>query len=94
MAIEKRSKNEITFVFDQIPDAKSVYLVGDFNEWDPKARRMVKARNGTFRAKMKLPPGDHSYKFVVDGIWLADPSCEQYPNAFGTTNSIARVARG
>lgn len=92
MAIEKRSKNEIIFVFDQILDAKSVYLVGDFNEWDPKARRMVKARDGTFRAKMKLSPGDHAYKFVVDGIWLADPSCEQYPNAFGTTNSIARVA--
>ena len=92
MAIEKRSKDEIVFVFDQIPDAKSVYLVGDFNEWNPKARRMVRAKDGTFRAKMKLPAGDHASKFVADGIWLADPGCEQYPNPYGTTNSIARVA--
>ena len=92
MAIEKRSNNEIVFIFDQILNARTVYLVGDFNDWNPKSRRMIRSQDGTFRAKMNLPAGDHAFKFVADGTWLADPSCEQHPNPFGTTNSIARVA--
>lgn len=83
--------NLTAFVCDVKPDAKEVYLVGDFNDWDPQADRMVK-RKGVFQKLLQLEPGEYQYKFLVDGQWHADPSAAaQVPNAFGTINSIVRV---
>jgi len=82
-----------TFVCDGLAEARTVYLVGDFNDWDPTATRMRKARSGGFRATVALPPGTHHYKFVADGVWMHDPrAAEQEMNQFGTLNSVVRVA--
>ncbi len=78
------------FVCDVNPDAKSVYLVGDFNNWDREATRMVK-RHGMFQKKLKLKPGIYQYKFLVDGEWYTDPNANQVDNAFGTQNSVLEV---
>ena len=90
MAIQRSKTGETVFIFES-PEAKKVFLAGDFNEWDPSARRMRKSKDGTFRAKLKLDPGDYSYKFLADDVWLPDPTSEQQHNPFGTTNSIVRV---
>lgn len=83
---------EITFIFTGHPDARQVYLAGDFNHWDPKKHRMSKYRDGSFRARLALKPGVYQYKFVSDGIWLNDPEArEQVRNSFGTVNSQVRV---
>jgi 1,4-alpha-glucan branching enzyme len=83
--------NLTAFVCDIKPDAREVYLVGDFNDWDPRADRMVK-RKGLFQKLLQLEPGEYQYKFLVDGQWHADPSAmTQVPNAFGTLNSVVRV---
>ena len=80
-----------TFVCDLKPGAEEVYLVGDFNGWDPRADRMQK-RSGRFQKKVRVTPGEHQYKFVVDGEWYADPAAEmQVPNKHGTTNSVIKV---
>lgn len=79
------------FVCDLRPDAREVYLVGEFNNWNPKADRMTKTKNG-FRRTLQLAPGEYQYKFLVDGQWHNDPSApKQVPNTFGTTNSVIRV---
>ena len=92
MIKQKSKKSQITFVCDLVPGARKVYLAGDFNHWDSQARRMAKAKDGTFRARMKLPPGKHEYKFVADGLWLNDPASDgQVANPYGTLNSILRV---
>ena len=68
-----------------------VYLAGDFNEWNPRSHRMFK-REGYFKRKLKLEPGAHEYKFVVDGEWITDPTAaEQRANGFGSLNSVIRV---
>lgn len=73
------------------PNAREVYLVGEFNNWNPRADRMTKTKNG-FRRTLQLPPGEYQYKFLVDGQWHNDPSAaRQVPNTFGTTNSVVRV---
>ena len=83
---------EIAFILTGHPDARQVYLVGDFNQWDPKKHRMSKYRDGSFRARLALKPGAYQYKFVADGIWLNDPQAwEQVKNAFGTVNSQVHV---
>lgn len=93
---EKTEENErkgsaTVFVFNSNPDAKEVYLVGEFNNWDPRADRMVKTK-GAFRKTLRLVPGEYQYKFIVDGEWHNDPSAiRQIPNRFGTMNSVVCV---
>jgi len=68
-----------------------VFLAGDFNEWNPRSHRMFK-KEGHFKRKIKLAPGAHQYKFVVDGEWVTDPAAtEQRPNEFGSLNSVIHI---
>ena len=55
------------------PGAKSVYLVGDFNEWDPTALAMSRQVDGAWFAQVPLCHGHHRYFFVVDGKPTLDP---------------------
>ena len=70
---------------------KAVYLAGDFNEWNPKGKKMT-FKSGVYSASVKLAPGSYQYKFVVDGIWCADPeNANAVPNDQGTFNSVITV---
>ena len=72
---------------------KTVCLAGDFNGWDPSAKKMAfKARTGVYAASVKLAPGTYQYKFVIDGAWCADPeNVNAVPNDQGTFNSVITV---
>jgi 1,4-alpha-glucan branching enzyme len=72
---------------------KNVYLAGEFNKWDPTAKKMAyKAKEGVYAATVKLAPGSYQYKFVIDGIWCADPeNVESVQNDQGTFNSVVNV---
>lgn len=90
---DKKKSGELTFVCHANPKAKSVYLAGSFNGWEPAKQRMVKSRDGTFRAKVKLPPGKYEYKFIADGVWVDDSDAEiKEVNQFGTTNSVVEIS--
>lgn len=52
--------------------AQLVYLVGDFNNWNPTVERMEK-EGDTFTISLFLVEGSYRYKFVVDGVWMVDP---------------------
>ena len=92
MSVQQRKNGETAFIFEHNGEVRRVFLVGDFNGWDPAARRMVKSKDGTFRAKMKLAPGEYQFRFLVDGHWRDDATTEQRANPFGSTNSVVRVA--
>lgn len=72
---------------------KAVYLAGEFNKWDPSAKKMAyKARSGVYAASVKLVPGVYQYKFVIDGTWCADPeNVNSVQNDQGTFNSVITV---
>ena len=72
---------------------KAVCLAGDFNEWNPTAKKMAyKARACVYKATVRLAPGTYQYKFVVDGAWCADPeNVNAVPNDQGTFNSVITV---
>ena len=82
----------VTFRLDA-PEAKSVTLVGDFNNWDPNARRLQRGKEGSWKGILRLTPGVYQYKFVVDGLeWWEDPANPQrVPNNYGTMNSVCEV---
>jgi len=75
------------------PRAKQVQIAGDFNNWQPAKTVMGKVgKSGVWQVKMKLPPGRHKYRLVVDGKWQQDPYNEiTEPNPFGELNSIVEV---
>lgn len=92
MSVRLNKDGKVTFVCNPSQEAKSVYIAGDFNGWNPSARRMAKASDGSFRARMALAPGAHQYKFVVDGCWNCDPEAEERcANPFGSENGVVRL---
>ena len=77
------------------PHASSVALVGDFNNWDPKATPLHAASTGgVWSVEVPIQPGRHLYAFVVDGtVWRPDPAAPQATGEdFGEPNSALTVA--
>ncbi|MCE2882738.1 MAG: alpha-glucosidase C-terminal domain-containing protein [Planctomycetaceae bacterium] len=67
----------------------AVFLAGDFNGWKPDATRMERMGDGFCRASVELAHGRHTYKFVVDGRWIADPrNPEREPDGHDGFNSL------
>jgi hypothetical protein len=71
------------------PNAGSVSWAGEFNGWNTSATPMTKDANGVWSVVVPLPAGEHQYKFVVDGQWIADP--ENGATAGDMGNSVVRV---
>jgi len=71
---------------------KSIYLAGEFNDWNPTAKKMAYKSTGIYTATIKLPVGTYQYKFVIDGTWCADPeNSNAVANDQGTFNSVIEV---
>jgi len=82
-----------SFRLKEFKDAKEVFLVGDFNSWDPKAYPMKK-EGDDWVFPVHLSIGKHLYKFIVDGKWMNDPGNPLWEqNEYGTGNSILWVGR-
>ena len=86
------AKQTVTFTI-HAEKGKEVYVAGEFNNWDPTAKKMAyKARKGIYEATLNLAPGTYQYKYVIDGTWCADPeNAEAVANDQGTFNSVVTV---
>lgn len=74
------------------PDAKAVFLAGDFNSWSASAQPLTRGDDGAWSATLALTPGDHEYKFVVDGAWQEDAdNPRRKGDPFGGSNSLVTV---
>ena len=62
------------------PGARSVEVVGSFNDWRRGALALRdEANDGIWHGAVVLPAGQHEYMFVVDGErWVADPLAGRY----------------
>ena len=75
------------------PSADNVMLVGDFTEWEQNPISLKKQKDGTWKATVPLEPGEHQYRFLVDGQWQDDQECsDKRPNGFGQQNCIRQVS--
>ena len=92
VAKKPAAKKDVTFTV-HADKGKAVYVAGEFNGWDPTAKKMAyKARAGIYVATLKLAAGSYQYKFVIDGTWCADPeNVNAVPNDQGTFNSVVVV---
>lgn len=60
------------FQLSAYPYARSVQLVGDFNDWNSLSHPMSR-KNGRWIGRIDLESGTYGYKFIVDGVWIVDP---------------------
>jgi len=73
------------------PEAKSVFVAGSFNEWNPVP--LTRSNDGKWVGDLTGISGRHEYLFVVDGQWLPDPNArESVQNPFGGKNSVLIVS--
>jgi hypothetical protein len=87
------SANQDAFQFVLVaPQAASVSLVGDFNDWDP-ARSRMQAAHGVWATVVPLAPGRYRYAFLVNGSeWRPDPGAPAArDDEFGTPGSVVTV---
>lgn len=82
------------------PDAQMVYLAGDFNGWAENDQgkvtnrdfAMTKGDKGIWKKVVRVDPGKHAFKFVVDGKdWFPDPHILEKDH---DSNSIFTVLEG
>ena len=58
------------------PEAKHVFIAGDFNDWDPASHPMKHQPDGAWQISLTLTHGHHHYRFLVDGKAVLDPKAQ------------------
>jgi hypothetical protein len=76
----------------EAPAEASVYLVGDFNDWQAGTTPLDYVGDGLWEVGLELPEGVYEYKFIVDGRHRLDPSNPEEVSApDGSIRSRVRV---
>lgn len=80
------------FRLDGHGSATSAYVTGDFCMWgdpDHGGFALAKQTDGAWTGTRQFTPGSYLYKFVVDGVYFADPNNPNVSDdGFGGHNSI------
>jgi len=71
----KKMAKPVNFIC-RAPEAKHVYLTGDFNQWNPVAHPMSRQPDGAWLIQVSLNHGHHHYRFLVDGQPVLDPRAQ------------------
>lgn len=85
---------EVEFTFAPGRPVKTVNLAGTFNNWSVTATPMEDVDgDGIWKVVLRLPQGEHQYKFVVDGtVWVQDMKAEEFrDDGYGGKNSVIIV---
>lgn len=80
--LEDSSLCEVTFSLSKeiVKSAKTVHLVGEFNDWNEKATPMKKSKDGSFSVTLELETGsEYQFRYLIDGkIWENDWNADKY----------------
>jgi len=87
---------KVTFVLPEAaaPDAGSVCILGEFNNWSADANQLVRREEGDFAITLELEAGRaYRFRYVIDGWkfendWFAD---RYEPNPYGGEDSVVDV---
>jgi hypothetical protein len=88
------SNSRLVEIVFNAPEAGTVSVVGDFNDWDPARDTMARQdQDGLWKVQLRLRPGVYQYGFVIDGQrWSADPLADSFmADGFGGRNSVLFV---
>lgn len=65
------NENKVTFMFSGDPNT-SVYVTGDFNNWNPFLHRMKEESPGEYSITLNIPKGKFGYYFIYQGSRVLD----------------------
>ncbi len=85
-------KATFTIPTELVPEAETVAIVGEFNDWDlENGITMKKQKNGIFKAVVELESGkEYQFRYLVNGEnWMNDEEADNYvASPFGTQNCV------
>jgi chromosome partitioning protein len=74
------------------PEAKEVYVLGDFNNWKLDEQSRMEQDNGTWKKRLGLTSGKYHYRFVIDGKWTEDANNPvKEINPYGSMDSLIEI---
>uniref|UniRef100_A0A1I8A6E4 5'-AMP-activated protein kinase subunit beta-1 n=1 Tax=Steinernema glaseri TaxID=37863 RepID=A0A1I8A6E4_9BILA len=90
-SIQFHDSNEYPVVFKWKggSQAKNVYVTGSWDQWKRKIP-LVKSTQ-EFTTIINLSPGEHEYKFLVDGRWCVDDNIKKKANSLGSENNVIEI---
>lgn len=93
-SVAAESAQAVQFVL-HAPEARAVFVAGDFNGWDARQSPLARAPSGLWFVEVLLSPGRYTYSFVVDGSrFVADPTAPRaVGDDFGAPSSVVIVGR-
>lgn len=92
--LKKSNQTKLTFVLPYDSAQAKISVVGDFNNWDPKANPLIKRTNGTASSSVTLEPNQRVRfrYFSADGKWFNDEAADLYePGEHGEPNSVVII---
>lgn len=98
---KKNYKVTFSLPVDVAPNAKSVQVIGEFNNWDMRTAPAMKASKNEYSATLELNSGTYQFRYLIDGLrWENDFAADNYVSSpfAGINNSVlilpASVAAG
>lgn len=85
-----RGRIRVTFSMPAAIWADTIYLVGDFNGWNPTATPL-RLSDDSWSVSLELIPGQsYQYRYLINGTdWYNDWQADRYePNEHGGDNSV------
>lgn len=78
---------------DQLQDAETVKILGDFNDWSKDVEPMSKMKSGDFTQTLKLEVGsEYQFRYLInDSVWVNENEADKtVPNGVveGEFNSV------
>jgi 1,4-alpha-glucan branching enzyme len=94
--LKNRPACKVTFFLpkEAAPEAESVFILGEFNNWSPDANPLTRLDEGDFTVTLELETGRaYRFRYMIDGWkyendWFAD---RYEPNPYGGEDSIVDV---
>lgn len=82
---------KVTFSLPEQVQGETVFLVGDFNNWDESVTPMKQQKDGSFTVTLNLDKErEYQFRYLVNGTeWHNDWSADKYvPNPYSGDNSV------
>jgi 1,4-alpha-glucan branching enzyme len=94
--LKARPACKVTFTLpkDAVPEASTVCLMGEFNNWAQDSHPLKRQKNGDFVVTVELEKGrSYRFRYIIDGWkfendWAAD---RYEPNPYGGEDSVVDV---
>ena len=73
----------------ELPEARTVSVIGTFNDWDPERGGLEPAADGWFEGRFEISAGVHRYQLLIDGVPTRPPGEARYlADGFGGEDAV------